>query len=205
MSISTSNRPRISVIDRNKLFRGKLCFLLTKEAKEHYEILDEFNQLESAIAFLRHHKIDLLLLEAALLKPGKSMDQLKRCLLLNPTLKVVLLTTGDQEIAAQHIQSLDVHHTLTKTIDSDEFLDLVDKIIKNRHYPEKTSTTQTLTPREEEILTWLVKGDSNKEIARELDISESTVKVHVQNILKKFNVSSRVEAAVYAVRNELRA
>lgn len=133
------------------------------------------------------------------------MDQLKRCLLLNPTLKVVLLTTGDQEIAAQHIQSLDVHHTLTKTIDSDEFLDLVDKIIKNRHYPEKTSTTQTLTPREEEILTWLVKGDSNKEIARELDISESTVKVHVQNILKKFNVSSRVEAAVYAVRNELRA
>lgn len=58
-----------------------------------------------------------------------------------------------------------------------------------------------LTPREREILSCLSRGESNKEIARSLDVAESTVKIHVQNILKKLNLSSRVQAAVYAVEH----
>jgi two-component system nitrate/nitrite response regulator NarL len=57
---------------------------------------------------------------------------------------------------------------------------------------------QTLSAREREILSCLAKGDSNKVIARALDIAEATVKVHVQNILRKLQLSSRVQAAVYA-------
>jgi len=49
----------------------------------------------------------------------------------------------------------------------------------------------------------LARGDSNKEIARELDLSESTVKIHVQGILRKLNLASRVQAAVYAVEHGL--
>jgi two-component system nitrate/nitrite response regulator NarL len=56
-----------------------------------------------------------------------------------------------------------------------------------------------LSPREREILAFLAKGASNKEIARHLDLAESTVKIHVQHILRKLNLSSRVQAAVYAV------
>ena len=58
-----------------------------------------------------------------------------------------------------------------------------------------------LTPREREILGFLAQGKSNKEIARSLDLAESTVKIHVQNILKKLSLSSRVQAAVFAVEN----
>ncbi len=58
-----------------------------------------------------------------------------------------------------------------------------------------------LTPREREILLFLARGMSNKEIARKLDLAESTVKIHVQNTLRKLNLSSRVQAAVYAVEN----
>jgi two-component system nitrate/nitrite response regulator NarL len=58
-----------------------------------------------------------------------------------------------------------------------------------------------LTPRERDTLALLAKGASNKEIARHLDLAESTVKIHVQNILKKLNLSSRVQAAVYAVEH----
>ena len=50
---------------------------------------------------------------------------------------------------------------------------------------------------------WKAKGASNKEIARGLNLAESTVKIHVQNILKKLNLSSRVQAAVYAVEHGL--
>jgi two-component system, NarL family, nitrate/nitrite response regulator NarL len=60
-----------------------------------------------------------------------------------------------------------------------------------------------LTPREREAMACLAQGLSNKEIARQLDVAESTVKIHVQNILKKLKLSSRVQIAVYAVEREL--
>lgn len=56
----------------------------------------------------------------------------------------------------------------------------------------------TLSPRETEILKLIARGDSNKLIARALDIAETTVKIHVQHILRKLDLSNRVHAAVYA-------
>jgi two-component system nitrate/nitrite response regulator NarL len=55
-----------------------------------------------------------------------------------------------------------------------------------------------LSPREEDVLREIARGASNKEIARTLDIAETTVKIHVQHILRKLGLSSRVQAAVYA-------
>jgi DNA-binding NarL/FixJ family response regulator len=60
-----------------------------------------------------------------------------------------------------------------------------------------------LDEREREILKLIARGDSNKLIARALDIAETTVKIHVQHILRKLGLSSRVQAAVYAVNNGL--
>ena len=57
----------------------------------------------------------------------------------------------------------------------------------------------SLTVREREVLAHLARGESNKIIARALDISHDTVKLHVRHILSKLNLSSRVEAAVFAV------
>lgn len=60
-----------------------------------------------------------------------------------------------------------------------------------------------MTARELEILGHLSAGHSNKIIARHLDLAESTVKVHVQNILRKLELDSRVQAAVYAVQHNI--
>ncbi|PKO29328.1 MAG: DNA-binding response regulator [Betaproteobacteria bacterium HGW-Betaproteobacteria-9] len=60
-----------------------------------------------------------------------------------------------------------------------------------------------LSPREREILLLIARGDSNKLIARGLDIAETTVKIHVQHILRKLGLSSRVQAAVYATSHGL--
>ena len=62
---------------------------------------------------------------------------------------------------------------------------------------------ESLTPRERQTLAWLARGVSNKEIARALDLAESTVKVHVQSILRKLNLSSRVQAAIYAIEHKI--
>ncbi len=60
-----------------------------------------------------------------------------------------------------------------------------------------------LSQREREILGYLAKGAANKEIARSLDLAESTVKIHVQSILRKLKLQSRVQAAVFAVEHGL--
>jgi two-component system nitrate/nitrite response regulator NarL len=60
------------------------------------------------------------------------------------------------------------------------------------------SSIASLSPRELDILRGIVRGASNKEIAREHGIAETTVKIHVQHVLRKLNVSSRVHAAVMA-------
>ena len=70
--------------------------------------------------------------------------------------------------------------------------------------PAEESPFAKLTPRENEILSLLAEGQSNKVIARNLGISDGTVKLHVKSILRKLGVHSRVEAAVIAVEHGLR-
>lgn len=64
--------------------------------------------------------------------------------------------------------------------------------------PGAAEPASPLSPREEDVLREIARGASNKEIARALDIAETTVKIHVQHILRKLGLSSRVQAAVYA-------
>ena len=63
---------------------------------------------------------------------------------------------------------------------------------------EEDAALSRLSPREHDILREIARGASNKEIARTLGIAETTVKIHVQHILRKLNLTSRVQAAVYA-------
>ena len=65
------------------------------------------------------------------------------------------------------------------------------------------SAIALLSAREREVLALIARGDSNKVIARKLDIAETTVKIHVQHILRKLQLSSRVQAAVYATGRDL--
>ena len=73
----------------------------------------------------------------------------------------------------------------------------------SRPSPVEESRGPRLTDRELQVLKWVARGAPNKEIARELFISENTVKNHVRNILEKLQLHSRVEAATYAVRQNL--
>ena len=69
--------------------------------------------------------------------------------------------------------------------------------------PVEDAAVESLSAREREILGLIARGDSNKLIARELDIAETTVKVHVQHIFRKLNLSSRVQVAVFAAARGL--
>ncbi|MGZ4135863.1 MAG: response regulator [Tumebacillaceae bacterium] len=72
-----------------------------------------------------------------------------------------------------------------------------------REQKNEEESTERLSPREHEVLTALVQGLSNKEIADKLFISETTVKLHISNIFKKLGVKSRSQAIMHAVREKL--
>jgi two-component system nitrate/nitrite response regulator NarL len=68
---------------------------------------------------------------------------------------------------------------------------------------DKEVAFESLSAREREIVTFIARGDSNKVIGRHLDIAEATVKVHMQHILRKLQLDSRVQVAVYAATRGL--
>lgn len=86
---------------------------------------------------------------------------------------------------------------------SENLTALLAEALRNQRTSPPTQSVDTLTQREKEILAELAAGMSNKLIARKLDITEGTVKVHVKHLLKKLHLRSRVEAAVWAVQEGL--
>lgn len=93
-----------------------------------------------------------------------------------------------------------------KTVVAPDLAPVLARVVQGDTLPERDeSPFSDLTPREHEILLLLADGQSNKTIARNLGISDGTVKLHVKAILRKLGVHSRVEAAVIAVEQGLRA
>ncbi|MCG8428989.1 MAG: two-component system response regulator NarL [Chromatiales bacterium] len=86
---------------------------------------------------------------------------------------------------------------------SERLTQLLAHALREEQKAPKTIAGADLTDRESEILKLISEGLSNKLIARELDISEGTVKVHVKHLLRKLNLHSRVEAAVWALKNPI--
>ena len=87
------------------------------------------------------------------------------------------------------------------TIDQNLSEMLASSIRQDKNSSPENKQDASLTTRENEILQLIANGNSNKLIARELDISDGTVKVHVKNLLRKLKVQSRLEAAVWALSN----
>jgi two-component system, NarL family, nitrate/nitrite response regulator NarL len=92
------------------------------------------------------------------------------------------------------------HAALGRMAISERLTALLAEALRNQHAPEPAAAHDNLTRREREILPLVSGGLSNKMIARTLDISEGTVKVHVKHLLKKLKLRSRVEMAVWAVQ-----
>lgn len=90
---------------------------------------------------------------------------------------------------------------VTKPIDFDILLEIVKRRLSRAAPASPTASGHDLTDREVETLTWVARGKSSSEIAEMLGISERTVNFHVENVMRKLDVVSRVQAAVVAVQS----
>ncbi|HEY47537.1 MAG TPA: response regulator transcription factor [Anaerolineae bacterium] len=138
----------------------------------------------------------------------------------NPETAILILTGfGDEEILINAVEA-GAHGFLLKDASHEELLDAIRRLVKgeslitpsllrrlldefaHRHEEHRSAHGQ-LTPRETEVLQALARGLRNEEIARELVISEKTVKTHLTNIFGKLQVEGRSQAIIYAIRHGL--
>jgi len=212
------NRLRIFLIDDHNLFRSGVKALLARQ--RDFEVVGEAADGLEGLKRAREMKPDVVLLDLNM--PGITGREAVQMLVEElPQTQVLMLTVSeDAEDLIDTLKS-GARGYLLKNIDAEFLVDAIrraargeavmspqmtSKLVQGLQHGGREMTAEVadkdrISPREREILMQLVRGASNKEMARELKLAESTVKIHVQNILRKLNLTSRVQAAVYAVEH----
>ncbi|MGB9377474.1 MAG: response regulator transcription factor [Mycobacteriales bacterium] len=196
--------------DHEMVRTGLRTFL---ELQEDMAVVGEAGSAEEALALVPRVRPDIVLLDLVL--PGMSgVEAVHRLRAEHPEVKVVVLTSFAGRESVLSVVRAGVSGYLLKDVGPAELADAL-RAVHDGGVPLHPAVAATvlasvtepapdpLTPRETEVLRLLARGLSNRLIARELVLSEKTVKVHVSAILAKLGVADRTQAAVLAVRRGL--
>lgn len=213
-----SDTIRILLVDDHTLFRSGLKALLQRQGD--FEVVGEAADGLEGVKQAEQLTPDVVLLDLDM-PVMNGREALVQLLDGHPQLAVLMLTvsedgddldecmrSGARGYLLKNINAEFLLSSIRRAVDGDNVLspEMTSKLLarlRTPAAPARNSELDSLTPRELETLGWLARGASNKEIARALDLAESTIKVHVQNILRKLSLHSRVQAAVYAVEHGL--
>jgi DNA-binding NarL/FixJ family response regulator len=200
---------RLLLVDDHAVVRQGLRMFLSLDPD--FEIVGEAADGNAALKLARELQPDVVLMD--LLMPG--MDGIEATGILRkemPDIEVIALTSVLEDSSVVGAIRAGAIGYLLKDTEANELIRSIKaaaegqvqlspqaaaRLMREVRAPE---SPEALTERETEVLRLLAQGQSNKEVARALSIGEKTVKTHVSSILGKLNVSSRTQAALYAVR-----
>ncbi len=219
MTESNVSTIRVLVVDDHTLFRRGLTALLARDAR--VQVVGDAADAGEAQRRAQELQPDLILLDNHL--PGvRGVDALVALQEAVPHARIVMLTVSEDEADMTAALRSGAAGYLLKTIEGDALIQAIERAVRGESViatemtgkmvsaylgstpngsaapSAQPSPLAALSSREREILRGIAQGASNKEIGRELGIAETTVKVHVQNVLRKLHVSTRVHAAVIA-------
>jgi len=210
----TDNITSLITIDDHPLFRKGVADLVGMDTS--LSMIGEAASGEEGLELVKTLQPDLILLDLNM-KGMDGLETLKRIKETETDARVIMLTVSDNEddvVAALRagadgylLKDMEPEDTLDylrqaargKLVISERLTELLAHALRTEGSHPSDTNQAGLTEREEQILSLIAQGLSNKMIARKLDITEGTVKVHVKHLLKKLNLRSRVEAAVWAV------
>jgi two-component system nitrate/nitrite response regulator NarL len=229
--MTTPSRIRLLLIDDHTLFRRGLKALLDQD--DRFEVSAEAGDVGEALRQLAKDEPDVILLDNHLpgVRGVDAIPALKEAAP-SARILMLTVSEDAQDLAAalqagadgyllKTVESDQLCEAIVKVLDGDSVVSpaMMNKLVtvfRARPAPDSApaplespvasteqAALQALSPRERETLVLIARGSSNKLIARELDIAETTVKIHVQHILRKLGLSSRVQAAVYATHHGL--
>lgn len=210
---------RVLLIDDHTLFRKGLAELL--ERNEQISVAGVAGSAAEARKLLLELNPDVMVTDLHM-QPDDGLSLLLQLQQEGNTIPTLVLTVSNAEDDLSNALRAGARGYLLKDMEPDDVADaivrasrgetvvapsmtmkLVNLLQNNQPATQPASLLDLLTQREREILSHLALGESNKVIARQLDISHDTVKLHVRHILSKLNLTSRVEAAIFAVEHKL--
>ncbi|MDS4031077.1 MAG: two-component system response regulator NarL [Candidatus Contendobacter sp.] len=208
----------VLVIDDHPLMRKGILQLTALE--DSLRVVGEAGDGRQGLELARRLQPDLILLDLNM-RGLSGLDTLKALKAADLDVRVIILTVSDHEDDVVAALRAGADGYLLKDMEPEDVLDSlkvaaqgrmalgerVTEILADalRHESQpRPADSARLTEREREILSLIAVGHSNKLIARELKITEGTVKVHVKHLLRKLDLASRVEAAIWAVKNGFR-
>ena len=212
---------RVLVVDDHVLYRRGLELVLGQEAD--IDIVGEAGDGHEAIRRTEELLPDVVLMDVRM--PRRSgIEACTAITELVPSTKIVMLTISDEESDLYAAVRAGANGYLLKDVPGEQIADgiravstgqslispsMASKLLSEfalmikRHEERPAMPVPRLTERELEVLKLVARGMANRDIAKALFISENTVKNHVRNILEKLQLHSRMEAAMYAVREKL--
>lgn len=208
----------ILVIDDHPLMRKGIIQLIAME--DSLRLAGEAGDGRQGLELARQLRPDLILLDLNM-RGLSGLDTLKALKATDLDARVIILTVSDSEEDVVAALRAGADGYLLKDMEPEDVLNSLRAAARGRvalgegvgsilavalrhESAPRSADSVRLTEREREILSLIAAGYSNKLIARELKIAEGTVKVHVKHLLRKLDLDSRVEAAVWAVRNGFR-
>jgi len=206
----------ILVIDDHPLIRRGIKDLVSLDGS--FQVIAEADNGASGLILAKELSPDIILLDFNMEKMN-GLETLKAIKATELDCRVIILTVSDNEKNIVSTLRAGADGYILKDMEPEDMLahlhqvvnghvvlsnKVSDLMVRGLHQEaQKESRNNTaLTQRENEILLLISKGMSNKEIARKLEIVETTVKVHVKHLLRKLNLRSRVEAAVWVVEKQ---
>ena len=196
---------RVLIVEDHNVVRQGLVALLNVvdgltvvgEAADGLEAIDQF----------RKHQPDVTLMDLRLPRMG-GVEAIQRIRVEAPQARIIVLTTYDGDEDIYRALKAGARAYLLKGMTSEDLVTTIRAVHAGKsHIPpaiaEKLAErmgTEDLTPRELDVLKEIVNGQSNKEIATELNVSEATVKTHINSLLGKLGVTDRTQAATAAIQ-----
>lgn len=188
---------RILLADDHDLVRETLAVYLMQNGLHDVHPVADLTAAERALA---EGAFDLVLLDYRM--PGmEALDGLRRLAEQHADMPVALISGAAGSEVARQAVDLGAAGFLPKTLAPDELIAAVDAMLRGAVYlPEATTldAAHRLTPRELEVVRGIAGGKSNKEIARDLNVQEVTIKLHVKTLSRKLDARNRTHAAMRA-------
>jgi DNA-binding NarL/FixJ family response regulator len=215
---AVKNHIKVLIVDDHRTFGEALKAALTQE--KDLEIVDVVTDGNSAVAAASEHHPDVVLMDVSM--PGvDGIEATRRIKEVDPEARVVMISGHENELLLGKAVQAGASGYLGKTeaitivaesvrivYRGDQLLDETEveqalRTLRHRRAQEGSIERRLdrLTPRELEILQRLAQGMSNEQIATDLGMSPHTLRTHIQNILTKLGVHSKLEALVFAIRH----